>query len=87
MYGNLMTPEEHQYAMCVKDETANITFTLLSTSTSTLTYVSEFFDSIMLETYTLIYYTYTDEIRGFLLSVKSHIFAARSKDTIIMFHM
>ena len=33
------------------------------------------------------YYMDTDEIPGFLLLLKNHIFTARSKDTIFLFHM
>ena len=33
-----------------------------------------------------IYYIDTDEIPGFLLLLKNHIFIARSEDTIFIFH-
>ena len=34
-----------------------------------------------------IYYIDTDEIPGFFLSLKNHIFSARSEDTIFIFHV
>ena len=33
-----------------------------------------------------IYYIDTDEIAGFFLLLKNHIFIARSEDTIFIFH-
>ena len=36
---------------------------------------------------TFIYYIDTDEIPGFFLLLKTHIFIARSEDTIFIFHM
>ena len=36
---------------------------------------------------TIIYYIDTDEIPGFLLLLKNHIFTARSEDTIFIFHV
>ena len=33
------------------------------------------------------YYIDTDEIPGFFLLLKNHIFIARSEDTIFIFHM
>ena len=35
----------------------------------------------------IIYYIDTDEIPGFLLSLKIHIFTTRSEDTFFLFHM
>ena len=35
----------------------------------------------------VIYYIDTDEIPGFFLLLKNHIFIARSKDTIFIFHV
>ena len=35
----------------------------------------------------LFYYALTDEVPGFLLSLKSHIFTACSEDTFCIFHM
>ena len=37
--------------------------------------------------YISIFYIDTDEMPGFFLSLKSHIFTARSEDTIFIFHM
>ena len=34
-----------------------------------------------------LYYIDTDEIPGFLLLLKNHIFTARSEDTIFIFHV
>ena len=36
---------------------------------------------------TLVYYIDTDEIPGFFLLLKNHIFIARSEDTIFIFHV
>ena len=36
---------------------------------------------------TSLYYIYTDEIPGFFLLLKNHIFIARSEDTIFIFHV
>ena len=37
--------------------------------------------------YKLFYYIDTDEIPGFFLLLKNHIFIARSEDTIFIFHV
>ena len=42
---------------------------------------------VIIMTNNYIYYIDTDEILGFLLSLKSHIFTPRSEDTIFIFHM
>ena len=34
-----------------------------------------------------IYYTDTDKVPGFFVLLKSHIFVARSEDTIFIFHV
>ena len=36
---------------------------------------------------THLYYIHTDEIPGFFLVLKNHIFIARSEDTIFIFHV
>ena len=38
-------------------------------------------------TYQFFHYIDTDEITGFFLSIKNHIFIARSQDTIFIFHV
>ena len=43
--------------------------------------------SLCFSFYKLLYYIDTDEIPGFFLLLKNHIFIARSEDTFLIFHM